>query len=149
IAHAARDEGPPRTLITRFKLMDVDVHWLYVGRMHNRSIKATEEPLVVRLTKPAKCVAIACSQSRPRAHAHAHSELLDLLDLTVTAMAAASSSGLVKRIIPISFISLLRGSTITFLIRSPAMPRRLKLAGSHCFSLASSAGPILSNSARI
>jgi hypothetical protein len=31
-----------------------------------------------------------------------HSELLDLLDLTVTAIAAASSSGFVKRMIPIA-----------------------------------------------
>jgi len=77
------------------------------------------------------------------------SELLDLLDLTVVARAAASSSGFVKRIIAISFSSLSRGKTTSFLTRSDAMAKRLKLAGSHCYSFASSAGPILSSSARI
>ena len=43
------------------------------------------------------------------------SELFDLLDLTVTAIAAASSSGLVKRMIAVSFSSLPRGKTTSFL----------------------------------
>src|SRR6266705_2247744 len=47
------------------------------------------------------------------------SELLDLLDLIVTAVAAASSPGFVKRIIAISFCHLLRGKTTRFKWRQP------------------------------
>ena len=75
--------------------------------------------------------------------------LFDLLPLTVVATAAASSSTRVRSTMPISFISRERGSTTTFFTRSGAMPKRLKFAGSHCFSRASSAGPSLSSSASI
>ena len=55
------------------------------------------------------------------------SELLDLLDLTVVAIAAGSSSGFVKRMIPISFISLLRGRTMTFLTRAARDAKALEV----------------------
>src|ERR1700693_3388088 len=55
---------------------------------------------------------------RPARARRPHSELFDLLDLTVTAIAAASSSGFVKRMMAISFRSLSGGRMTSFLTRS-------------------------------